>query len=145
MLLTAESLRSSGKFENVELKQGEVNPRQRRYWLALFSLFHWWIHLLCLYFTRNWLPSKTVSEDICHLHLINIISSIQITLTSLIDKQKLCFCRTNQAGESVGTQSEIVTATQQATVFSKGHTLSWLTNLLRSTVSSLHCSTWLSV
>ena len=33
----------------------------------------------------------------------------------------------------------------QATIFSKGHALSWLTNLLWSTFSSLHCLTWLSV
>ena len=31
----SELLRSSGKFENVELKQGEVNPRQRRHFTLL--------------------------------------------------------------------------------------------------------------
>ena len=77
-------------------------------------------------FTRNGLPSKTVSEDICHLRLINLISSIWVNLTShfLSDTQKLFYLQDTEI--KMGTQSVAATSMHQATNFLKGHTLSLL-------------------
>ena len=57
-----------------------------------------------------------------------------------------CFiCRTNYDWDPVRAQFVTVTSMHQATIFLKGHILSWLTDLLWSTFTSLHSSTWLSV
>ena len=144
-------------------------------WIALFSLLHGWIQFLCLLFHKELVAFENckcrITADICHLRLINVISSIWINLSTshclslthslsrsgcwpslafiagLNAQHRNCFiCRTNQVGDPLTlTQSVTVTSMHRATIFSNGHTLSWLTNLLRSTFSSLHCSTWLSV
>ena len=49
------------------------------------------------------------------------------------------------SGGCLGAQPVMVTSMYQATIFSRGHTLSRQTNLWRSTFSSRHCSTWFCV
>ena len=120
-------------------------------WFALLSLFHRVIHMLCLLFHK-----ERVAFESCDWGYLPFTfdPSYQFNL----DQSYHCYQSLSQwhteivfvlfAGKiKVGTQSITVTSIMmhQATIFLKGYTLSWLTNLLRSTFSSLHCSTWISV
>ena len=99
------------------------------------SLFHRWTHFWCLLFHKEQVAFENCEGDICHLHLINIISSIWINFISLtvsVIHRNVLFA-TTQAGDRFMKAKSIY----QATVFSIDHTLSWLSNLLQSDFSLL--------
>ena len=113
-------------------------------WLALSSLFHRWMHLLCLLFYK-----ERVAFENCEWRFLPFTfdQSHQFDLDQSYQSlsqghtQIFLFGGQIQYGDPV--RDEDINAPGNG--LSKGPSLSWLTNFLQSTYSSLQCSTWLYI